>query len=107
MEQPNQMEPTQEGAVGVVGALSELSDPLSELSELSEGGMTAHTHDHCRTAVGAVGLSDCRRLSDCRTSVGHLSDPAVGLSDQGSGSTESARDPLPLPGSLLLRLQAS
>jgi len=39
--------------------------------------------DECRT----VGMSDCRTVSECRNSVGIVSDSSVGMSDRGSAFT--------------------
>ena len=83
------------GAVGTVGrtptvgtvGLSDLWETVGDSGRAWYGGVTVGiTVGHRRT------LSDCRTvgLSDCRITVGSLSDFTVGLSDRGS-SDESLR----------------
>ena len=82
------------GAVGTVGrtptvgtvGLSDLWETVGDSGRAWYGGVTVGiTVGHCRT------LSGCRTvgLSDCRITVGSLSDFTVGLSDWGSGDFAS------------------
>jgi hypothetical protein len=78
------------GDAGGVGLREQLSDDGRQWKTVQEDGTVGV---HCRTTVGHCRtLSDCRTvgLSDCRTSVGQLSDHCritvseftVGLSDR-------------------------
>ena len=85
--------------VGTVGHLSELSDCRTLRLTVYDSDHTlclsdllSELSDSCRTPVR---LSDCRnRLSDCRTTVGLLSEFTVGLSDRGSAIIWTASDSL-------------